>query len=44
MYENIAKSYPVISIEDPFDQDDWDSYAKFTAEGLVQVRVQPSCI
>ncbi len=25
-------------LQDPFNEDDWDSYAKFTAEGLVQVR------
>uniref|UniRef100_A0A4W6F500 Beta-enolase n=1 Tax=Lates calcarifer TaxID=8187 RepID=A0A4W6F500_LATCA len=24
------KSYPVQSIEDPFDQDDWEHWAKFT--------------
>lgn len=23
--------YPMVSIEDPFDQDDWDGYRPFTA-------------
>ena len=30
-YEDLAKSYDIVSIEDPFDQDDFDSYAKLTA-------------
>jgi enolase len=25
------KKYPFVSIEDPFDQDDWDAYSKFQA-------------
>jgi len=32
LYKEFVKDYPVVSIEDPFDQDDWDSYVKFTAE------------
>merc|ERR1711957_709306 len=27
LYEEWTVKYPMISIEDPFDQDDWDSYA-----------------
>ena len=23
------RRYPFVSIEDPFDQDDWESYSKF---------------
>merc|ERR1719379_1746710 len=26
-YEDWVNNYPFVSIEDPFDQDDWDSYA-----------------
>ena len=37
-YINYCKQYPIISIEDPFDQDDFDSYANFTSEGVCQVR------
>ena len=36
-YTNYTKQYPIISIEDPFDQDDFDSYANFTSEGVCQV-------
>ena len=32
MYEDFCTEYPVISIEDPFDQDDWESYSKFQAD------------
>ena len=31
MYRSFIEEYPVISIEDPFDQDDWASYAAMTA-------------
>jgi len=30
-YQEWIKKYPFVSIEDPFDQDDFDSYSKFTA-------------
>lgn len=36
-YSNYCKQYPIISIEDPFDQDDFDSYANLTSEGVCQV-------
>ena len=29
-YTNLVKKYPIISIEDPFDQDDFESYAELT--------------
>jgi enolase len=32
LYKEFVRDYPIISIEDPFDQDDWESYAKLTAE------------
>jgi len=31
VYTDFTKSFPVISIEDPFDQDDWESYPKLTS-------------
>lgn len=31
MYKKFCSDFPMISIEDPFDQDDWDSYTKLTA-------------
>ncbi len=30
LYREFVKEYHLISIEDPFDQDDWDSYMKLT--------------
>lgn len=30
VYEEFVAKYPVISIEDPFDQDDWAAYTKLT--------------
>merc|ERR1712181_196846 len=32
-----SKDYPVLSIEDPFDQDDWEGYAKLTANTAIQI-------
>ncbi|TMW68718.1 hypothetical protein Poli38472_006186 [Pythium oligandrum] len=43
LYESfIAKckgSSPIVSIEDPFDQDDWDSWVKFTARVGQEVQI-----
>uniref|UniRef100_A0A6U4G2R8 phosphopyruvate hydratase n=2 Tax=Phaeomonas parva TaxID=124430 RepID=A0A6U4G2R8_9STRA len=30
-YKELAKDFPIQSIEDPFNEDDWDSYSPFTA-------------
>merc|ERR1711892_1260009 len=37
MYKGFIKDYPVVSIEDPFDQDDWAGYAKLTKETSIQI-------
>ncbi|KAL5013372.1 hypothetical protein ScPMuIL_007642 [Solemya velum] len=37
IYKGFIKDYPVISIEDPFDQDDWPAYTKMTAECPIQI-------
>lgn len=31
LYKNMADNYPIVSIEDPFDQDDFEAYIKMTA-------------
>jgi len=31
-YAQLCKDFPIITIEDPFDQDDWAAWAKMTAE------------
>ena len=30
LYQSFCKDYPIVSIEDPFDQDDWEGYAALT--------------
>lgn len=32
MYKNMATKYPIVSIEDPLDEEDWDGWKKITAE------------
>ncbi|CAA7060919.1 unnamed protein product [Microthlaspi erraticum] len=32
LYKSFVAEYPIVSIEDPFDQDDWTHYAKMTTE------------
>jgi len=31
LYKSMADKYPIVSIEDPFDQDDFEAYTKMTA-------------
>ncbi|XP_072036183.1 alpha-enolase-like [Amphiura filiformis] len=37
VYRGFVKDYPVVSIEDAFDQDDWDSWTKYMATTDIQV-------
>ncbi|KAF1381149.1 hypothetical protein PFLUV_G00171530 [Perca fluviatilis] len=37
LYRSFIKGYPVLSIEDPFDQDDWENWSKFTASTDIQI-------
>ncbi|KAK2092570.1 phosphopyruvate hydratase [Saguinus oedipus] len=37
LYKSFIKDYPVVSIKDPFDQDDWGAWQKFTASAGIQV-------
>uniref|UniRef100_H3CIH8 phosphopyruvate hydratase n=1 Tax=Tetraodon nigroviridis TaxID=99883 RepID=H3CIH8_TETNG len=37
LYRGFVKDYPVVSIEDPFDQDDWEAWTNFTASTSIQV-------
>lgn len=32
MYKNMIKKYPIVSIEDPLDEEDWDGWKRITAE------------
>ena len=38
IYQDFIDNYPIVSIEDPYDQDDWDAYTKLT--GQVGKKVQ----
>lgn len=38
LYASFVEEYPIVSIEDPFDQDDFEHYTKFTA--LIGEKVQ----
>lgn len=31
-YKDLVAKFPIVSIEDPFDQDDWESYAELTKQ------------
>lgn len=37
LYKDFVKGYPIVSIEDPFDQDDWAAWSKMTAESTIQI-------
>jgi enolase len=39
LYESFAEEYGLVSIEDPFDQDDWETYPKLTAETGDKVQI-----
>ena len=36
-YQGFLADYPVVSLEDPFDQDDWEAYTKLTSETEIQI-------
>lgn len=37
VYRGFVKDYPVVSIEDAFDQDDWESWSKYQATTDIQI-------
>ncbi|KAJ1079960.1 hypothetical protein NDU88_000182 [Pleurodeles waltl] len=37
IYKSFIKDYPVVSIEDPFDQDDWETWKSFQAQVNIQI-------
>merc|ERR1712020_704118 len=36
-YKGFVNDFPVVSIEDAFDQDDWDAWSKLTGETDIQI-------
>lgn len=39
LYKKFIKEFPVVSIEDPFDQDDWNSYVDLTGQVGVDTQI-----
>jgi len=37
LYQEYIKDFPIVSIEDPFDQDDWSAWSKMTAATTIQI-------
>jgi enolase len=37
LYQTFIKDFPMVSIEDPFDQDDWAAWTKMTANTTIQI-------
>ncbi|CAL4087494.1 unnamed protein product, partial [Meganyctiphanes norvegica] len=37
LYMSYVKDFPITSIEDPFDQDDWDNWTKMTSSTDIQI-------
>jgi len=37
IYQDMIKNYPVVSIEDAFEQDDWPAWTKFQSETPIQL-------
>lgn len=37
LYKDFISHYPIVSIEDPFDQDDWEAYTKLTGDVQIQI-------
>ena len=38
LYQEFIKEFPMVSIEDPFDQDDWAAWTDLTANTSIQVQ------
>ncbi|CAG8668768.1 15370_t:CDS:2 [Acaulospora colombiana] len=37
LYQKLVEKYPIVSVEDPFDQDDWEAWCHFTKGTKVQI-------
>ena len=36
-YKDLIKTYPIVSLEDPFDENDFDSFAELTKKAKIQI-------
>merc|ERR1712127_996464 len=39
LYQSLAADFPIVTIEDPFDEDDWTNWSKFTEKNGVDFQV-----
>ena len=39
LYKDLCKKYPIVSIEDPFEQDDWANYTAFNAAMSTSIQI-----
>ena len=39
LYQSLAADFPIVTIEDPFDEDDWNNWSKFTGKNAKQFQV-----
>jgi enolase len=39
LYQSLAADFPIVTIEDPFDEDDWANWSKFTGKNGKQFQV-----
>ena len=39
LYEDFIEKYPIVSIEDAFDQDDWETFQKFTQRNGDKIQI-----
>ena len=37
LYLSYLEKYPIVMIEDPFDQDDWEAWTHFTANAKIEI-------
>ena len=40
LYMEFLKEFPIVSIEDPFDQDHWQAWSNITSKANIQVPIQ----
>ena len=39
LYQSLAADFPIVTIEDPFDEDDWENWSKFTGKNSEQFQI-----
>lgn len=37
LYQSYVDKYPIVSVEDPFDQDDWEAWSHLTGKTKIQI-------